>query len=101
MEKTMRELETFGTFCPVCGFDLGFKAWNKGMPKDDEICPSCGTQFGYHDSTWNTDPQIHSKLRQAWIQSGMKFKHPSEPLGLPPKNWDPKDQLKNIPEEFK
>ena len=36
-------------FCPVCGFDLGFRPWDGPNPSD-EICPCCGIQFGYHDA---------------------------------------------------
>lgn len=93
----MKNLETFSTFCPVCGLDLKFKAWDNGMPKDDEICPCCGTQFGYHDSTWNKNPLIHSELRQKWINGGMRWWSDNSP----PKNWDPKEQLENIPPEFR
>ncbi|MBI1866544.1 MAG: hypothetical protein HYS02_02130 [Candidatus Staskawiczbacteria bacterium] len=97
----MKILNTFGTFCPVCGLDLGFKAWNKGMPRDDEICPCCGTQFGYHDSIWDKDPFIHKTLRQKWIDEGMKWWSKDDKYHPQPQNWDPKKQLENIPKEFR
>ena len=34
--------------CPVCGYDLGFPAWDGESPSD-EICNCCGIQFGYGD----------------------------------------------------
>ena len=29
--------------CPVCGYQM------EDPPKDNNICPSCGTEFGLHD----------------------------------------------------
>ena len=34
--------------CPVCGVELALKPWD-GDSQSDEICPGCGTQFGYDD----------------------------------------------------
>jgi hypothetical protein len=51
--------------CPVCGYD------KLNEPPYDEalatfaICPCCGTEFGYDDSTMK-----HSALRQQWIDNG-------------------------------
>lgn len=38
------------TLCPVRGYDLGFQAWDGDSPSD-EVCLSCGIQFGYSDAT--------------------------------------------------
>jgi hypothetical protein len=35
--------------CPVCGYELAFAPWSDDSPSD-EICPSCGIQFGYDDA---------------------------------------------------
>jgi hypothetical protein len=84
-------------FCPVCGYDLGFPAWDDDSPSD-EICPSCGIQFGYDDSK---DGEFRKGQyfgwRKKWIQNGCIWssKNPQ------PKGWNPKKQLENIPENFK
>lgn len=97
---TQKKLDT-GHTCPVCGYELNFKAWDNGYDSQ-EICPSCGTQFGYNDFGTSKE-EIISKwrtLRKNWIERGMKFKHPSSMLKLPSNDWNPSEQLKNIPKEF-
>lgn len=78
--------------CPICGYDLGFPAWNRDS-SSDEICPSCGIQFGYDDVR---DGEFREGQyfgwRKKWIQDGCKW-HSSQPK---PENWDPETQLKNI-----
>jgi hypothetical protein len=82
-------------YCPVCGYDLGFPAWTDLSPSD-EICPSCGIQFGYEDAAGGDIKRrslIYQQWRIQWIQKGM----PWNSLGIePPNNWDPKEQLKNL-----
>src|ERR1700761_7009994 len=72
--------------CPVCGF--------KGLeeaPYDAHgcttfvICPSCGTEFGYDDST-----TAHTELRRRWIENGMQWSSKAKP---PPPAWSPSKQL--------
>ena len=73
--------------CPVCGFDgLAEPAYDETGSPSFEICPSCGTEFGYHDAT-----QSHEDLRKAWISHGAAWKSEVIP---PPKGWDPFEQLK-------
>ena len=77
--------------CPVCGYPLDFSPWNGNLPSD-EICPCCGTQFGYHDfagGELDKRPAKHSELRRRWIAAGMRW---SDSLGKPP-NWNPQKQL--------
>ncbi len=66
--------------CPVCGYPgLEFP------PTDFEICPSCGTEFEYHDAG-----KTHEELRLEWIGNGMHwFSHALHP----PLNWNPVQQL--------
>ncbi len=72
--------------CPVCGYDE-----LKSPPYDEfncptyEICPSCGTEFGYDDATVK-----HSDLRAKWIKGGMKWWSNSI---SPPTGWEPEIQL--------
>ncbi len=91
--------EILSNYCPVCGKDLDFPSWNDGSPSDD-ICPSCGIQFGYHDVIRfkGSEEQIvkrYEELRGKWIMEGMKWHFPDH-VERPPKNWDPKKQLLNI-----
>lgn len=48
-------------FCPVCGYP----GWPDAPPNEYDICPSCGTEFGYHDVL-----KTHSQLRSKWIAAG-------------------------------
>jgi len=85
--------------CPVCGYDLGFPAW-EGSFQSDEICPSCGVQFGYDDMirVKGDEEQTrvrYKELREKWFFSGMIW-WSKNPLKPKPLNWNPKEQLKNI-----
>src|SRR5262249_27635290 len=55
--------------CPVCGFQLDFKPWN-GASASDEICPSCGIQFGYDDAGPDDRRTYYSQWRQNWQAGG-------------------------------
>ena len=68
--------------CPVCGYDhLEDPAAN------DEICPSCGTQFGYHDHR-----KTHTELRNIWLTNPIWHSTIDEQ----PLNWNPYTQLANL-----
>jgi hypothetical protein len=81
--------------CPVCGYSLDQPAWN-GLSPSDEICLSCGIQFGYTDHAGG-DPterkRLYARWREAWIARGMPWNSPGE---APPENWDPQEQLRRI-----
>jgi len=81
--------------CPVCGFSLGFLPWD-GDSSSDEICPSCGIQFGYDDAN-PAGPQgrvaIYAEWRQRWIEDGTPWSSMGQPR---PSNWDPTEQLKKL-----
>ncbi|RJF91153.1 hypothetical protein D3876_13560 [Sphingomonas cavernae] len=76
-----------GFQCPVCGYR------DEKLPSYDddeetwyqEICPSCGTQFGYDDATISP-----TQLRSRWLASGAKWW--SE--GRPPADFDGREQLR-------
>lgn len=57
--------------CPVCDYDK-----LTDPPTDFEICPSCGTEFGYTDHT-----KTHAELRAEWIKGGRKWwsRHTKQP----------------------
>ena len=83
------------TLCPVCGYDLGFPAWEGGS-SSDEICPSCGIQFGYDDAAGGSQEarrQVWHTWRDSWIKKGMEWfsKGRAKPIG-----WDPTIQLKQL-----
>lgn len=75
--------------CPVCGYDeLEEPAYDSyGCPSFD-ICPSCGTQFGYDDVSTK-----HKTLRERWVANGMKWSSTS--LEKPSK-WSPNEQLAKL-----
>lgn len=67
--------------CPVCGYP------NLQEPplNSYEICPSCGTEFGYTDFR-----RSHDELRIEWLRKGPRW----HAQWLPePENWQPKRQL--------
>lgn len=65
--------------CPVCGYEM-----DEG-PRDFNICPSCGTEFGLHDLNSSI-----KDLREAWVGNGAHWHSRvlSEPSG-----WKPFEQL--------
>lgn len=69
--------------CPICGWDE-----MNLSPDDFNICDCCGTEFGFDDFE-----REDKDLTNIWIKSGMKWWNDAV---LPPKNWKPKEQLKNI-----
>jgi len=52
-------------------------------PRDFDICPCCGTEFGNDDVEYT-----HEELRTAWIENGAQWFYEHPPLG-----WDPWAQL--------
>lgn len=65
--------------CPVCGYGM------QDPPADYNICPSCGTEFGYNDLNSSIEG-----LRNAWLQSGAGWWSTVDPI---PEGWDPFQQL--------
>jgi hypothetical protein len=64
--------------CPVCAFkDL------EAPPRNYEICPCCGTEFGNDD-----EARTHAQLRTLWIHNGARWF-----FREPPPNWNPWYQL--------
>ena len=69
--------------CPVCGYlELRDPPWSNGLPSD-EICPQCGTHFGYDDAVGLRDPAAlgarHRQLRDAWVREGSRWWSTSTP----------------------
>ncbi len=72
--------------CPVCFFSEMPDA-----PSDYNICPCCGTEFGFDDEF-----RSFADLRHQWIAQGARwfFKEP-------PTNWNPWSQLIRIEVPFR
>jgi hypothetical protein len=66
--------------CPVCGYDR-----LDDPPADYNICECCGTEFGYHDSTF-----AHAELRDRWVRNGARWHSRAFP---PPSGWSAHEQL--------
>ena len=69
--------------CPVCGYlELRDPPWSDGLPSD-EICPQCGTHFGYDDAVGLRDqaalPARHQELRDRWTAAGSRWWSKSTP----------------------
>lgn len=89
-----------GFVCPVCGYpDLENQPHDAEGGASDEICPSCGIQFGYSDEPMacggpDLPPEeIYRLWRQKWIAEGMIW---DKGRSKPPPNWDPQEQLRKI-----
>lgn len=68
--------------CTVCGYEM------EEGPRDYNICPSCGTEFGIHD--------INSSivnLRSAWLSTGPQW---HSTVVREPQGWEPIRQLTRI-----
>lgn len=76
--------------CSVCGFPgLDEQPYYPDGGASDEICPSCGFQFGYDDDS----EESLQKWRQDWINRGM----PWFSKGIPrPSDWNPEAQLRKL-----
>lgn len=66
--------------CPVCAYSMVEPV------EEGNICPCCGTEFGYDDDLGVT----YQQLRQMWIGRGFPW---FSPIVAIPKNWDPIVQL--------
>lgn len=72
--------------CPVCGYPgLTEAARDSAGNTSFEICPSCGTEFGYDDATAS-----HEILRARWLKAGALWW--SKAIRKP-RAWDPIAQL--------
>lgn len=67
--------------CAVCGYGWPNKAFYH-----HEICPCCGTQFGYDDAI-----KSHAELRKLWVRRGIHWW--GEPTERP-EGWDPEQQMR-------
>jgi hypothetical protein len=68
--------------CLVCGYEMD------DPPRDYNVCPSCGTEYGVNDVNAS-----YEQLRQAWIATGPAWWSKTDPQ---PENWSPSRQLANL-----
>jgi transcription elongation factor Elf1 len=94
-------------FCAVCGlYSEGtgvieiFKDRYEETGDEGYICACCGFQPGYSDID---QEYTFNSYRKEWIENGMRWKHDYEvdfPENQKPDNWNPIEQMNNIPIEF-
>ena len=91
--RTLSERERFT--CPACGYPgLRDPPWDKGP--SDEICPSCGLQFGYDDAAGGdarSRERIYARWREEWKQAGCPWWSRNTAA---PRNWDAQRQLSAV-----
>lgn len=79
--------------CPVCGFGALYEPpWADDSPSD-EICPSCGTHFGFDDAAGGDAArrqEVHQRLRASWKAGGCPWISSER---RPPAGWNPAEQL--------
>jgi len=73
---------TSENLCAVCGYEM------EDPPRDYNICPCCGTEFGHHDVNASV-----SDLRSTWLQTGPKWWSTVTPE---PENWNPFERLASV-----
>jgi hypothetical protein len=56
---------------------LGFEPWSGESPSD-EICPTCGIQFGYDDSRPELREKVYRAWRKLWLRDPSAWVDPSE-----------------------
>jgi hypothetical protein len=84
-----------GNLCPICGYDLRQPAWVDDSPSD-EICPSCGIQFGYADvksRREGTEDAFYHGWRACWLTHGA---HWSSKVRTAPIGWSGKEQVARL-----
>lgn len=79
--------------CRVCGLRQTTPPWgHNGLIPSFEICPCCGTEFGYDDATRTAV----LRRRNIWRDTGYAWTNPHEK----PAGWKISDQLAQIPTDY-
>jgi len=83
--------------CPACGYDqLEQPAWLDERHPSDQICPSCGIQFGYDDAVGGdlaARAFVYRDWREAWRERGCPWASTGHE---PPQGWDPQQQILRV-----
>ncbi len=79
--------------CRVCGYELDSPPWGEGGDEPTwDICPCCGTEFGYEDCTLEST----RARREGWVSGGMRwFDRKKKPM-----DWSFEEQYKKISRNF-
>lgn len=73
-------MTTYLDLCRVCGYKTPNPPWGEdGKKPSYSICPCCGVEFGYEDSTMASI----KTYRRKWKEQGYPWFVPD----LMPKNW--------------
>jgi hypothetical protein len=76
--------------CPVCGYPhLTESPRRPSGTGSRELCPSCGTRFGFYPD--DDHRVLYHRWRQRWIDRGMPSERPD--YGQQPDKWNPREQL--------
>jgi len=78
-----------GKFCYICGFEYDVDV----SDLLGHYCICCDV----HYMAGNPDITLIRKYRQKWIDAGYPWAYEEDK----PENWDPLEQLANVPDEFK
>lgn len=84
----MKQQQIEDYVCRICGFLNKNSFYDEYRNPLYEICPCCGAESGYEDTT----PSAVDNNRRKWIQEGSRWFHPE----LKPDNWDLEAQLLRI-----
>ena len=80
-------------YCLVCGYPCLNEPPRSGAGGgSNEICPSCGFEFGFTDDDMGFS---YAEWREKWIEGGMEWwsMRRTQPVG-----WDPETQLRAVEE---
>ena len=67
--------------CPACEqVVLDEPAWSDESSASDDICPSCGIQFGYQDAALDSRELVYERWRESWLANGRR------PIGIKPRD---------------
>lgn len=80
--------------CRVCGLPQATPPWGAdGRTPSFDICPCCGTEFGYEDTT----TAAILEQRRKWLASGAKWFSPKQKPAI----WNLHAQLAAIPAPYR
>ena len=89
MTDTPETEKDYSYLCRVCGYENENQPWGaKGSKPSYAICPCCGTEFGYDDST----PAGIKAARNRWLNEGCDWFVPE----LKPIRWSASVQIKKL-----
>ena len=93
-ERITLMLNNSQCYCRICGLLCDTNQWGneEELPSYD-ICDCCGVEFGYEDYTLDSI----RKYRNNWLKNGAKWFNPK----AKPDNWSLREQMNNIPVEYR